>query len=88
MKIYQQPDAKEPERFWKKYGNQKKKHNGKAEWINNMTKELQRLEGGPNGEIHIGLLKTTIEKYHTGKRKAIKKCTISCSRNSPSFTRD
>ena len=31
-KTYQQPDAKETERFWTK------KHNEKAEWINNMTR--------------------------------------------------
>ena len=37
-KTYQQPDAKETEQFWTKIW-QPKKHNEKAEWINDMTKE-------------------------------------------------
>ena len=37
------------------------KHNEKAEWINNMTKELEGLEEGPKAEIHIDLLKTTLK---------------------------
>ena len=36
-----------------------KKHNEKAEWINNMTKELEGLEEGPKAEIDVDLLKTT-----------------------------
>ena len=36
---------------------QPKKHNEKAEWINNMTREIEGLEEGPKGEIHIELLK-------------------------------
>ena len=36
-KTYQQPDAKETQRFWTKIW-QTKKHNQKAEWINNMTR--------------------------------------------------
>ena len=54
---YQQPDVKETQRFWTKIW-QPKKHNEKAEWINNMTWELG-LEEGPKAEIHIDLLKTT-----------------------------
>ena len=57
IKTYQQPDAKEIERFWTKIW-QLKKHNRKAEWINNMTKELEGLEEGPKAEIHIDLLKS------------------------------
>ena len=38
-----------------------KKHNEKAEWINNMTKELEGLEEGSKAEIPIDLLKTTLK---------------------------
>ena len=37
--------------FGLKYSNQKK-HNEKAEWINNITRELEELEEGPKAEIH------------------------------------
>ena len=40
-----------------------KRHNEKAEWINNMTRELEGLEEGPKTEIHTDLLKTTLKKY-------------------------
>ena len=40
-------------------GNQK--HNEKAEWINNMTRELEGFEEGPKVGIHIDLLKTTLK---------------------------
>ena len=53
---------KKPNDFELKYGDQKKKHNEKAEWINNMTRELEGLEEGPKAEIHTGLLKTTHKK--------------------------
>ena len=62
-KTYQQPDAKETEQFWTKIW-QPKKHNGKAEWINDITRELEGLEEGPKAEIHIELLK---------KKKTLKK---------------
>ena len=45
-KTYQLPDAKETERFWMKIW-QPKKHNEKAEWINDMIRELEGLEEGP-----------------------------------------
>ena len=48
-----------------------KKHNERAEWINNMTRELEGLEEGPNAKIHIDLLKTTQKKYPTGNRQAM-----------------
>ena len=60
-KTYQQPDAREIERFWTKIW-QPKKHNEKVEWINNMTRELEGLEEGPKAKIHIDLLKTTLKK--------------------------
>ena len=37
-----------------------KKYNKKAEWINNMTRELEGLEEGPKAEIHTDLLKTAL----------------------------
>ena len=43
-----------------------KKHNEKAEWINNMIRKLEGLEV-PKAEIHADLLKTAIKKYQTGK---------------------
>ena len=49
-KTYQQPDIKETEQFWTKIV-QPKKHNEKAEWINDMTRELG-LEEGPKVKIH------------------------------------
>ena len=39
---HQQPDTKETERFWTKIW-QPTKHNEKAEWINDMTRELEGL---------------------------------------------
>ena len=62
----------------------KKKHNEKAEWINNMTRELEV----PKAEIHIDLLKTTLNKYQIGKRLAMMEYMASGSRNSPPFTTD
>ena len=57
-KIYQQPDAKETKPFWTTIW-QPKKHNEKAEWINDMARELEGLKEGPKAEIHIELLKNT-----------------------------
>ena len=55
-----------PNDFGLKYGNQKK-HNEKAKWINNMTKELEGIEEGPKAEIHIDLLKTTLKRIWNWK---------------------
>ena len=57
----------------------KKKHNEKAKWINNMTKELERFKGSLKAEIHIDLLKMTLEKYQTGKRHAMAEYMVSSS---------
>ena len=59
-KTYQQPDAKETERFWAKIW-EPKKHNENGEWINNITRELDRLEESPKMEIHVDLHKTTLK---------------------------
>ena len=61
IKTYQQPDAKETEQFWTKIW-QPKKHNEKAEWINDMTREREGLEEGSKAEIHIELLKKNTKK--------------------------
>ena len=61
IKTYQQPDAREAERFWTKIW-QPKKHNKKAKWINDMTRELEEHEEGPKAEILMELLKKTLKK--------------------------
>ena len=80
-KTYQQPDVEEPQRFWTKIW-QPKKHNGKAEWINNMTKKLEGLEEGPKVSIHIDLL------CQIGKCLSVIECMVSDSRNLSPFTTD
>ena len=65
-KTYQQPDTRETERFWTKIW-QPKKHNEKAEWINDMARELEGLEEGPKAEINIELLKKTLKKISNWK---------------------
>ena len=66
-KTYQQPDIKENERFWTKIW-QPKKHNENAEWINNITRELDGLEEGPEMEIHVDLLRTTLKRISNWKK--------------------
>ena len=39
-----------------------KKPDKRAEWINNITRELEGLEKGPKAEMHIDLLKTTLKR--------------------------
>ena len=58
-KTFQQPDAKETERFGTKIW--QPKNNEEAEWKNNMTRELEGFEEGPKAEIHIDFLKTTLK---------------------------
>ena len=60
-KTYQQPDAKETELFWAKIW-EPNKHNENAEWIYNITRELDGLEEGPKMEIHVDLLETTLKR--------------------------
>ena len=70
-----------------KYDNQKKKtqkktkHNEKAEWINNMVRELEGLlEEVPKVEIDIDLPKTKLKKISNWKTSGY---DGSGSRNSP-----
>ena len=65
-KTYQKPDAKETERFWTKIW-EPKKHNENAEWINNITRELDGLKEDPKMEIHVDLLKTTLKRISNWK---------------------
>ena len=44
-----------------------KKHNENAEWIKNITRELEGLEEGTKTEIHIDLPKTTLERIPNWK---------------------
>ena len=53
-----------------------------------MTRELEGLEECPKAEIHINLLKTTLNKYQTEKHQTIMEYMVSVSRNSPPFTRN
>ena len=64
-RINHQPDAKE-KKNWSKIWEQKE-YNRKAEWINNMKKELQGLEEG----VHLVLLRVTLKKYRIGKFQAM-----------------
>ena len=82
-KTYRQPDARETEQFWTKIC-QPREHNKKAEWISNITKELEELEEGPKVEIQIDLLKTN----QIGKRQAMIEYTDFRSRNPPPFKTD
>ena len=65
-KTYQQPDAKETEWFSAKIW-EPKKHNENAEWINNITRELDGIKEGPKMEIHVDLLKTTLKRISNMK---------------------
>ena len=65
-KTYKQPDIKETERFWIKIW-QPKKHNEKAEWINNITRELEGFEEGPEMKMHVDLLRTTLKRISNWK---------------------
>ena len=51
--------------FVLKYGNQK--YDERAEWVNNITRELEGLEEGPKAEMHIDLLKTTRKRIPNWK---------------------
>ena len=53
-------------RFWSKT-RERKDHNKKAEWINNMETDLQMLEEGPQVNIHPDALKATLKKVANWK---------------------
>ena len=85
-KTYQQPDARETERFWTKIW-QPRKHKEKAEWINNMTKELEGSKKARKRK-YKSIYSKQHKKYQTGKRLAMMEYMVSGSRNSPLFTTD
>ena len=63
--VYNYSETKETKQFWGKISEPKKKTqktNEKAEWINNMKKELQRLEEDPDANIHLVSLRETPQK--------------------------
>ena len=43
------------------------KHNEKAEWINDMTRELEGIEGGTKAKMLIELLKKTLKNISNWK---------------------
>ena len=51
IKTNQVSDAKEIKQFWRKIW-RKKEHNGNAKWVNNMKKEFEELEEGPEANIY------------------------------------
>ena len=61
-KTYQEPGAKEAKQFWSKIWGQKE-HNRKANWINNMKKELQGIEEIPEAENYLKLLRATEQHF-------------------------
>ena len=65
-KTYQQPGAKETEQFWTKIW-QPKKHNEKAEWINNKTRELEGLEEARKQKYTSNDSKKTLQKISNWK---------------------
>ena len=46
---------------------ERKEHNRKDKWINNMEKELQELEEGSETIIHLESVRATLKKYRFGK---------------------
>ena len=60
-KTYKQSDARETERFFTKIW-QPERHKEKAEWINDMRREIEGHEEGPKAQIHIELLEKTLKK--------------------------
>ena len=90
-KPYQKPDARETERFLTKIW-QPRQPNKKAEWISNMTKELEELKEDSKVELHVNLLKTTqkISNWRTPGHDGthgfwFKKFTSIHFKNSPAY---
>ena len=58
-RTYRQPDAKEANQCWSKIW-ERKVHNRKAEWMNNMKKKIKGLEEGPQAMIHLKLFRRSV----------------------------
>ena len=54
-------------------GKKNYKHNGKAEWMKNMTKELEGLKES----LKVKTFKSTLKKYQTGKPLAMMEYMVS-----------
>ena len=86
-KPYQQPDAKEARRFWSKIS-ERRDHNKKAEWINNMETELRMLEESPQVNIHPDGLKATLTKITNWKTPDLDGIHRFLFENSTTYTTD
>ena len=69
-KTKQQPDTREAKQFLSKMW-ERRDHTRKAEWINNMEKELQELKERPKAKIYLHLLRAALKKYQIGKLQAM-----------------
>ena len=56
----------EAKQFWSKIW-ERREHNRRVEWINNMEKELQGLEKGHNAKIYLNSLRATFKKVPNWK---------------------
>ena len=65
------PMQRKPNEFELKHGNQK--HNEKTEWINNITRELERPESRNTHQF----TQNDTKKYQTGKRQAMMEYMVS-----------
>ena len=86
-KPYQQAVAREAKRFWSKIW-ERKDHNEKAEWINNMETELQMFEEGPQVNIRPDVLRATLKKLSNWKTHGLDGIHRFWFKNSPPYTRD
>ena len=71
-KTYQQSHAREAKLFLSKIW-ERGDNNRKAEWINNVEKQLQGHEEKPKAKTHIDSLRATLKKYRIGKHQVMKK---------------
>ena len=79
--ISQQLDAKEAKQFWGKIWG-RKEYNRKAEWMNNMKKELQGLEESPEMIIHLESLRATLKIYRIRNLRTMMEYMDSSFKNS------
>ena len=65
-KANQQQDEKETKQFWSKIW-WRKEYDGNAKWINDMQKEFEEFEEGPEANIHMESVRTTFKKVPNWK---------------------
>lgn len=56
------PDSNQSKEFWQNIWSQEKKHNGKAEWLNDITKECDKIERQNSIEIDEESLTAALRK--------------------------